>query len=99
MSKHNVFLKRSCPVKIPYKSSLTHEEHSFYLIAFLKYRARPPKTSVEHRERVKQHLMELSADKIHELIGSIDPSDVELNSLFTLLLEVKKEKKNSCNLS
>ena len=54
---------------------------------------------VEYRERVKQYLMELSGDKIQDLLGSIDPSDSKLSSLFILLLEVKKEKKNSCVVS
>ena len=52
----------------------------------------------EHRERVKQYLTELNTDKIQDLLGSIDPSERELNPLFILLLEVKREKKNACSI-
>ncbi|XP_047740584.1 uncharacterized protein LOC108677719 isoform X2 [Hyalella azteca] len=48
--KQTVYVKRSCPVKIPYKSRLTHDEHALYLMAFLKYQARPPRSFLEQQE-------------------------------------------------
>lgn len=54
---------------------------------------------IEYRDRIKQYLLELSDEKIQNLLGSIDPSDHQLSPLFILLLEVKKEKKKSCILS
>ncbi|CAF3928018.1 unnamed protein product [Rotaria sp. Silwood1] len=52
-----------------------------------------------HRERVKHYLMRLSASKISELIGCIDPSESKLNPLLILLLEVQKEKDRFCTIS
>lgn len=53
----------------------------------------------KHRERVKSYLTHLSASKIGELVGSIDPSESKLNPLLILLLEVQKEKRRTCLLS
>ncbi|KAK3885146.1 hypothetical protein Pcinc_010627 [Petrolisthes cinctipes] len=35
-NQHQFFLKKPCPVMIPYKSTLTHQQHNAYLRAFVK---------------------------------------------------------------
>ncbi|XP_071533028.1 little elongation complex subunit 2-like [Panulirus ornatus] len=49
-SKHSFFLKKQCPVMIPYKSTLNHAEHKAYLRAFVKFKIRAPITAAETAE-------------------------------------------------
>ncbi|XP_063611399.1 little elongation complex subunit 2-like [Penaeus indicus] len=49
-NKHEFFVKKQCPVLIPYKSSLNHAEHQAYLRAFVKFKIRTPKTACEATE-------------------------------------------------
>ncbi|KAK7070613.1 hypothetical protein SK128_023983 [Halocaridina rubra] len=48
--KRRFFVKKACPVMIPYKSSLSHEEHRAYLRAFVKFQIRAPVTATENAE-------------------------------------------------
>ncbi|XP_045109399.1 little elongation complex subunit 2-like isoform X2 [Portunus trituberculatus] len=41
------YLKKQCPVKIPYKSSLTHEEHAAYLQVFLRLKKKSTTSGAE----------------------------------------------------
>jgi len=50
MNKVAACVKRICPVKIPYKSSLNHLEHEHFVKAYLKYKTRKPKNSLEEQE-------------------------------------------------
>ncbi|XP_066968494.1 uncharacterized protein [Macrobrachium rosenbergii] len=45
--RHYHFIKKTCPVMIPYKSSLNHDEHKAYLRAFVKFKIRSPVTAAE----------------------------------------------------
>lgn len=49
-NEHKFFVKKQCPVLIPYKSSLNHAEHQAYLRAFVKFKIRTPKTACEATE-------------------------------------------------
>ncbi|XP_042229382.1 little elongation complex subunit 2-like isoform X2 [Homarus americanus] len=62
-NKHCFFLKKPCPVLIPYKSSLTHDEHEAYLRAFLKFKIRAAKTAAETAEY--QHYLRLQ-NRVYE---------------------------------
>ncbi|XP_045597641.1 little elongation complex subunit 2 [Procambarus clarkii] len=44
------FLKKQCPVAIPYKSNLNHDEHETYLRAFVKFRMRASVTAADGLE-------------------------------------------------
>ncbi|CAF3519848.1 unnamed protein product [Rotaria sp. Silwood1] len=88
----NIFQRRE-PFTIPNSFFEQHTNHKFMK------RMANNEDSIAYRDRVKQYLMELSSEKIQDLLGSIDPSDSQLNPLFILLLEVKKEKKNACTIS
>ncbi|XP_050726125.1 little elongation complex subunit 2-like isoform X2 [Eriocheir sinensis] len=50
LHERSFYLKKQCPVKIPYKSSLTHEEHAAYLRAFIKFNMRPTRTAADTAE-------------------------------------------------
>ncbi|CAL4168448.1 unnamed protein product, partial [Meganyctiphanes norvegica] len=51
MNQHQYYLKKQCPVMIPQKSFLNHDEHRAYIRAFLKFeKIRPAKTTAEHQE-------------------------------------------------
>ena len=45
-----VFTKRVCPVKIPFKSTLNHQEHQTYMRYFVKFQIRDAITKVEKKE-------------------------------------------------
>ncbi|XP_047502745.1 LOW QUALITY PROTEIN: uncharacterized protein LOC125048218 [Penaeus chinensis] len=49
-NKHEFFVKKQCPVAIPFKSSLNHAEHQAYLRAFVKFKIRTHKTACEATE-------------------------------------------------
>lgn len=51
MTQQRHFLKKQCPVMLPHKSCLDHDEHRAYLRAFLKFeKIRSAKTPAEHQE-------------------------------------------------
>lgn len=51
MTQQRHFLKKQCPVMLPHKSCLDHDEHRAYIRAFLKFeKIRPAKTPAEHQE-------------------------------------------------
>ncbi|CAF2529073.1 unnamed protein product [Rotaria sp. Silwood2] len=93
INEQPIFFQRREPFVIPNSFFEQHTNHKFMK------RMANNEDPIEYRDRVKQYLMELSSEKIQDLLGSIDPSDTQLNPLFILLLEVKKEKKNSCTIS
>nr|XP_053632400.1 uncharacterized protein LOC128688558 isoform X1 [Cherax quadricarinatus] len=49
-NKHGFFVKKPCPVMIPYKSTLNHAEHKAYLRAFVKFKIRAPTTAADASE-------------------------------------------------
>ncbi|CAF1108322.1 unnamed protein product [Rotaria sordida] len=93
INEQPTFFHRREPFSIPDSFFDQHTNHKFMK------RMANNEDPIEYRDRVKQYLMELNADKIQDLLGSIDPSDSQLNPLFILLLEVKKEKKHVCIIS
>ncbi|RXG59970.1 hypothetical protein Avbf_12633 [Armadillidium vulgare] len=50
LNSRRYYVKRCCPVKIPFKSTLSHEEHDFYIRCFFKFQFRSPVNSLEEKE-------------------------------------------------